>query len=354
MKITNLFKCFMVAFAFVAFGCSSSDEPNDDGGGGGGQSQVTSIVLSASTTNMVVGENVTFTVMTNPGENVSSSATIEVNNAAITGNAYSPGASGNLSVTATYQSLTSNTVNVTVDIDAIKFKRNVLIEDYTGTWCGWCPRVSHAIELVRAETDQAIIIANHQGDEFSTAVGNSLDNSFGVTGYPTAKLNRTTDWNFPEPNNVNQVLNMTGNNADAGLALKPVLNGGTMSVDVSVKFGEDFVGSNAKIAVYLIEDGIAADQQNYTSYYGGGSVLTGFVHNDILRAAFTAALGEDVPSDQIVGANVYTTNFSISVPGNVVNTANTRVVAVLTTGSNAGLNSREAHFGDDQSFEEIE
>ena len=30
-----------------------------------------------------------------------------------------------------------------------KFKHRVLIEDFTGAWCGWCPRVSHAIELLK-------------------------------------------------------------------------------------------------------------------------------------------------------------------------------------------------------------
>ena len=39
------------------------------------------------------------------------------------------------------------------------FKKRVLIEDYTGTWCGNCTRVSHAIEEVKLLTDKAVTVA---------------------------------------------------------------------------------------------------------------------------------------------------------------------------------------------------
>ena len=45
------------------------------------------------------------------------------------------------------------------------FTKRVLIEDYTGTWCGNCTRVALAIERVLAKTDRAEIVAIHNGDD---------------------------------------------------------------------------------------------------------------------------------------------------------------------------------------------
>ena len=45
------------------------------------------------------------------------------------------------------------------------FKKRVLIEDYTGTWCGNCTRVAYAIDQVNAESDKAVTVAIHNGND---------------------------------------------------------------------------------------------------------------------------------------------------------------------------------------------
>ena len=45
------------------------------------------------------------------------------------------------------------------------FKKRVLIEDYTGTWCGNCTRVSYAIEQVKAQNDKVVTVAIHNGHD---------------------------------------------------------------------------------------------------------------------------------------------------------------------------------------------
>ena len=109
-----------------------------------------------------------------------------------------------------------------------------------------------------------------------------------------------------------------------------------------------------KTGVYVLEDGLIFDQTNYTSYYGGTSVISNFTHNDVLRASLTDLLGETIPSSEIVADNVYTKSFSVAVPSNVANASNMTVVAFVVDGnSNAALNVRAAHFGDTQTFEEL-
>ena len=45
------------------------------------------------------------------------------------------------------------------------FKKRVLIEDYTGTWCGNCTRVAHAIDEVKAQSDKVVTVAIHNGND---------------------------------------------------------------------------------------------------------------------------------------------------------------------------------------------
>ena len=85
----------------------------------------------------------------------------------------------------------------------------VLVEEYSGTWCGNCPSILYAVDLLHQQTDNAIVVSTHlfNGDPFITAQGNSLAASLGITGVPAGNINRTTSWTGPQYENVNQVIN---------------------------------------------------------------------------------------------------------------------------------------------------
>ena len=127
-----------------------------------------------------------------------------------------------------------------------------------------------------------------------------------------------------------------------------------MNIDVRVKFGGGFSAFSAKLVVYVLEDNLYFNQTNYTSYFGGSSVLTNFEHNHVLRASLTNLLGNQIPSSEFTADNVYTVNFDMAVPSNVTNTEKMSVVAVVINGSNnSAINVRGADFGDTQTFEEL-
>jgi len=322
------------------------------------QESLTSIVLTANSNQVFVGDEIIFSVAGNNGDNLTSAATITYNGINIGGNGYTATTSGLYEFVATYDAFTSNTLEVNVLPPPTKFSRNVLIEDYTGTWCGYCPRVAYAIEQVESQTDKVVVVATHLSsqstpDPYHNSTAVELANAFNVSGLPTANLNRTTTWNYPEPNNVNQALSLTVDNADLGIALSPSVNGNNLNVEVKVKIGELFLPGSAKLVVFLLEDGLIYNQTNYTSYYGGTSTISNFEHNGVLRASFTDVLGDAIPANQLTGGNVYTTTLSMSLPSTISNSNNIKVVAIVTESNNTAINSREAHFGDSQTFEEI-
>jgi len=319
---------------------------------------ITSIALSANATTLTIGENFVFTVTGNNGEDVSSSSALTVDGADIPGISYLAATVGTFTAQATYDVFTSNELSITVLPTPIVFTKNVLIEDYTGAWCGYCPRVAYGIELVEAQTTRAIPVAIHRGtssgsyyDPFSFDA-NVLEDMINLQGYPTAMLNRTTEWNFPEPNNVSQVVNMTGDDAELGLAINSTLSGTDMYIDVSVKFGSDFSSEALKLVVYLLEDDLILNQVNYTSYYGGADPIVNFEHDNVLRTSLTNLLGDAIPSGDTGQEDIYTTNFSLVVPSNISDSSKVSVVAFIINSSNGAINSRVSHLGDTQNFEE--
>jgi thiol-disulfide isomerase/thioredoxin len=327
--------------------CSGDDE---------GESSANSITVTADVTSTsYVNDPITFLTMTDGGRNVTSNSTYYVNGTAITGNVYTPTSTGTLNIYATYVSgsttLTSPTIIINI-AQSIAFNKKVLIEDFTGTWCGYCPRVSYAIEQVNARTTDAVIVAIHRGnDPYNFAGATDLENQIGLSGYPTAMLNRNIDWAYPETstNSINQAVNLTtGTNPRLGIALETTTTGNTGTVKVNVKFGKDF--SNLKLVVYAVENDLIYNQTNYTSYYGGVSTISNFDHDHVLRAVLTTSiLGENITGSTNYNDD-FTKTFIYAIPTNV-NTANVKYIAVVVDSSKRAVNSREAGSNETQTFE---
>ena len=65
-------------------------------------------------------------------------------------------------------------------------EKRAVIEEFTGTWCGWCPRGIVALDLLNKDFgDRVITIAVHYGDPM---VAESY--SVGSTEFPNARVNR--------------------------------------------------------------------------------------------------------------------------------------------------------------------
>lgn len=232
------------------------------------------------------------------------------------------------------------------------FKKRVLIEDYTGTWCGNCTRVAYAVEQVKSQTDKAVTVAIHNGNDPYNFVGIGplkdliLPNS--TLSLPISRLNRMVVWTFPEPTNIQQALDLTGNNTSLGLALNSTVANGTINLDVKMKFIQNY--SDLKLVVYLLEDKLNYDQRNYTNYFNGENPIVNFEHNHVLRSAITNILGDAVSGT--TNGNIVTKNFSIPIPANITNPANISFAAFLVGNDNVSLNARAALANENQTFEQ--
>jgi len=194
----------------------------------------------------------------------------------------------------------------------LKFEKNVLVEQYTGTWCGYCTRAIAQIDNLYSLNKKIVHIALHLSDQMTFSMNSNLFSSFGFTGVPTVHTDRAATWN----GSTTAIADMQ-KPADAGLAINVTGSGTNINVVVQSKFGASFP-DGVKLTVYMLEDGIVANQTNYYNtdpshpFYGKGNPVPNFVHNNVLIKIGTDMFGDLIPSVEVGAGKVYSRSFTFS------------------------------------------
>lgn len=314
------------------------------------------IRLEASAVSVTVGATVEFTVLSSINNaNVTSLAKIFVNGTEINGKSYNFSVAGNYAVYANKGPLTSNIVTIIVSATPPPpgnyYVHNVLVEEYSGTWCGNCPRLLYGVDLLHQQTQKAFVVGIHLfgNDPFISNDGNSLASMRGVSGVPTGHINRTINWVGPQYENVSQVINEIKPSATLGLAINSTLAANNLTVSVKVAYKEP-VSGNTKLTVYLVEDNLTYTQRNYSSnLYGGLANIPNFNYNGVLRSVISALAGDNIPNSG--NSNEKTYNFPF--PASINNPANAVIIAFVTDATGNVLNVQKARVGSLKDFEKL-
>ncbi|MEO7210613.1 MAG: Omp28-related outer membrane protein [Chitinophagaceae bacterium] len=352
---------FIVSMSLVS--CSKSDTPNP------GPGPVTSITLTASKTTIKNDgiDKTSFLVKDNNGNDVTATCSIYQDGNKISGSSFTSTVEGSFDFTASLNSLTSNSVTITVKASAISFTRKVYVEDFTGAWCGWCPLMAWNLDSMRAADPRVIFAAVHDdvgnaaNDPFGTSYANDIENLVpNFQGFPTAFVNRKTVTDQFKV--IQSVPNALSKSANAGLQIETTLSGNTLSAKVTTGFSSDYSGSTIKLAIMLVEDGLLSTQHNYyyhsqyvppTSPLWQNSDLFSWRNDGVLRLYATDIKGDDVPSASTTINNVsYNKTVSFNLTG--YNTANCRVIAMIisATGTTTEvLNVQDVKAGESQLFD---
>ena len=330
---------FMIGImSVVSCGGGGNDGPDED--------PIRSIQLVVDYTEMTLGGTISFSVFGNDGSNLTSSSTIYVDNSKISGSKFSSSSEGTYWFHASYNDIKSPSLSVKFIAGTLPgFKHKVLIEDYTGTWCGWCPRISYGIEQVEQHTDNVVVVSIHRlGSDPYKYTDDGIEN-LDEGQYPTGKINRTKTWPYPESSNTDFVLNLIENRADIGIALDSKINASSIDVTVSVATTRQY--SSYKLVVYLVEDKLYHNQTNYTQFYNGADPIVDFEHNNVLRDVLTDIYGDVVYPTGDESQMTY----SVQTPLSISNTDNVKVVAFVMDVSGEVLNAQVAKLGDALDFE---
>jgi len=312
----------MACMGFVSFFSSCKKSGTTDPNGSGDSLHVT---LSASTIELNNFDYVKITVTDKSGNDITSTCNLLLNNNTAISSKYVPTMIGTFNIKATKGTSPSEVKSLTVTSkSASPFTKKILVEDCTGAWCGYCPRVAYALEQYKPTHPNCISLAVHGGssgtDPYKFLYYPTFNSHFAVAGYPTAIINRKSEWS-EDPAELDAALLGW---APLGLAINSTVSGTNITGSVKVKFNVT-TEKSMKLVIALVENELVYPQTNYYSaqygatpyLYGGVSPVTDFVHNGVLRKTSTDLFGDAIPVTAQTKNGVYELPFTIPVTGTV-------------------------------------
>lgn len=217
--------------------------------------------------------------------------------------------------------------------------RKHVVEECTGTWCGWCVRGLVAMREMRAKyPDSFIGIAVHGRDAYATTSYNSLLNR--GSGYPSAYINRSTSIGT-NPSEMEAAFRAedTETNGEVKIVEARFTDATKKKLDIKVttRFTQDYNVESFRLAFVVLEDNLRSTQSNY---YAGGSYgpMGGFENQgsttyvDLMDVAreiknYTGIVNS-IP-EQIRAGEVYEYTYTYTLPTTIANISNVAIVALL-------------------------
>ena len=315
--------------------------------------------LTIDVTRAMTNQTITFGLLDSNGNNTAADAIFFVNNSPIAGFTYASAIEAEYEVYAQYvingETFTTPAKNFSIYVP----KRNVVIEDYTGTWCGYCLKALVAIDTVKVLANHHVsVVAIHESsfgppDPMDFAQIDDLQAEFDVPdSFPQTQLNRTVKWNATPPSSLiydmEAVTSIAGLETDLSIAISSQLSANTLSVEAKVIYRNGSEPGD-KLVVYLLESGIIADQVNYfnsnpaSPYYGMGNPIVGFVHNDALRNSLSGLFGDAIP--QTEAFQEYKKTYTFAIPSEY-NANNLSFVVMVVKADNSAKNTQHAALGE--------
>ena len=230
--------------------------------------------------------------------------------------------------------------------------KHVMIEEFTGTWCGWCTDGGYVLNKLLEANPDANAAALHVGvegfpDPMEIPAGFELSETY-HTAFPHAMFDRLrlhgvtipvtrTVWFESYSKAYNEPSSLS---VDVESLLEE--NSRRLNIKSTVKF-VDFVGqADLRINIYIIEDGVTGSekgyaQQNYLSnnsdyedspFFNEPPLIEDYVHDHVVRASLTGAWGDKLEGSFFAGASV-SAEHSYDIPEGM-NIDNMSVIAFVT------------------------
>jgi hypothetical protein len=181
--------------------------------------------------------------------------------------------------------------------------KNVVLEEYTGIHCGYCPDGHVRAELINTDFPNRVVLINiHAGSfatpqagepDFRTIYGEALANEMGVSGYPSGTVNRHI---FPDIGTIPAMSRSAWYYASTQIfpQLSPLnvgyqssfdVNTRQLTVDVEMFYTEE-ITTNCFLQVALLENHVYGYQSDYTN-----GTQTNYDHKHIMRDLLTGQWG---------------------------------------------------------------
>ena len=186
--------------------------------------------------------------------------------------------------------------------------KNVVLEEYTGINCGYCPDGhKRANQLAAANPGRVFVINIHAGgyaaNTYTTQHGNTLQTTFGANSFPTGTVNRHTFTGYSQGNFLmsrgdwaSAASTIMSQTSPVNIAARGTLDWSTRELNITVQlyYTADEANATNKLNVAILQDNVIGSQsganlnpaQQVGSQYRHMHMFRGFVYNN--------AWGEDI------------------------------------------------------------
>lgn len=244
-----------------------------------------------------------------------------------------------------------------------------LVEEYTGLWCGWCPRGWLAMEYIRENyAETSVSICYHSGDAMAVTGQFPMN----VSGYPNASVNRqdlvdpyagSSGTHYGIVNDMTKIMNQF---TEASIDVTAELVGKEVKATASVQFVFDNDNADYQIGFVLVCDGLSNSTWAQDNYYAGAgadyfgtplyelttwpSKTYGLVFNDVaVDIKATRGIAGSIPTQVKVG-ETYTADVTYNIANNkLVQDEDNLVVTAFLINKKTGriVNSNKFKFAQD-------
>jgi len=197
-------------------------------------------------------------------------------------------------------------------------QRKVLLEEFTGTWCGWCPYGADIIKQILTERNDVVVLAYHDSDPMSTSDGNQLINIM-QPAYPQAAIDRI---HFSGQDKIPISRGFWSSRCAERAQIIPTFsilleagyNSSTRNVNLNVnlKTLADLSGTY-RINVVISEDSLNYTQKIYEKPY---DEISPYYHMHVVREMITGTFGEVLNASPLVNNTSIQKNYNFSLNSN--------------------------------------
>lgn len=148
--------------------------------------------------------------------------------------------------------------------------RCMVVEEGTGSWCGWCVRgIVGLREMKKAYPDRFIGIAVHTKQDPLRVENYAQWIEPAIPNYPGCLVNRDGNTRNPSPSVLSQYMLMMMQYADSEVGVTATVGTDAIDVTASVTSIVNLTGARYQLAFVITEDGVPGRQDNF--YFDGNS-----------------------------------------------------------------------------------
>lgn len=244
----------------------------------------------------------------------------------------------------------NNVASATLTMPDERFARMVVCEEFTGHWCGWCPRGYVGLEMMTEKyPDRFIGVAVHGGSNDPLEVPADSSYSYqpfisSFTGAPNCSVNRRLKGDpFYDIANIYTMETRAENHVACTMTAQWNEEATAIDLKLTGIVDVDMDKANYNAAFILLEDSITGyPQANYYAnesnpFYGWESrpaYVTDLVYNNLARGCFPTFDGQPLYMGSLTGLEEFSTEYSLPIPPTVKDRRYVHVVGLIIDNRN--------------------